>query len=215
MSGGDRAKARDGFVRTLTAMTADDDAHEVYEAWASDYESDLVQGYGYNAHQTAALAMSRLCPDRGARVLDLGCGTGLVAQVLAKFGFANIEGFDASANMLEQARGKNLYRSLIQGDLRSPDALNADSYDAAIAVGVFGGGHVGPEDLECFIRPVRAGGAVVLYANGIPFVEDDYAAHLQRLERAGWWEVLAVEQTNYMDKVDRPGYLVTARRTVG
>ena len=174
-----------------------------------------MQGYGYNAHQTAALAMSRLCPDRGACLLDLGCGTGLVAQALAELGFVHIEGFDASANMLEQARSKNVYRALIQGDIRASDALKSGSYDAAIAVGVFGGGHVGPDDLKCFIRPVRAGGAVVLYANGIPFVEDDYAAHLQRLERAGWCEVLAIEQTNYMDKLERPGYLVTARRRAG
>lgn len=215
MSSSERSKALDGYVRKLTAMTAKDDAHDVYEAWAKDYESDLVEGYGYNAHRTAAAVMAEVCQDRHARILDLGCGTGLVAEALRVQGFDNIDGFDASANMLEQARSKGIYQEIIQGDVRADGVLAPETYDAAIAVGVFGGGHVGPDDLECFIRPVREGGAVVLYANGIPFVEDDYASHLRRIEAAGLCEVLRIDETNYMDRIERPGYLVLARRTKG
>ena len=204
-----------GFVKTLTAMTADDDAHEVYEAWAPSYETDLVEGYGYTAHRIAAEAMAAVCPDRTAEILDIGCGTGLVASELAAKGFSAIDGFDASRRMLAEARAKGVYRNLIRGDLRDHRALEPERHDAVIAVGVFGGGHVGPQDLECFIRPARAGGAIVLYANAIPYVEDDYPSHLQRLQESGAWAVDRTEQTNYMDRIERPGWLIVARRTGG
>ncbi|MBT6277311.1 MAG: hypothetical protein HOI95_24665, partial [Chromatiales bacterium] len=66
----------DGFVKKLTAMTADDSAHEVYEAWAPTYEQDLIEGYGYNAHRIGAHALAEAGVDRSSAVIDMGCGTG-------------------------------------------------------------------------------------------------------------------------------------------
>lgn len=210
-----RRGALHGFVATLTAMTAEDDAHEVYEAWAPTYEADLVGGYGYTAHRIAAEGMAGACPERSSHILDIGCGTGLVAVELAARGFSTIDGLDASARMLAQARAKGVYRRLHEGDLRDLAAIEPTHYDAAVAVGVFGGGHVGPGDLECFARPVRAGGAIVLFANGIPWVEDDYPLHLRRLEEEGVWTVEHTREVNYMDRIERPGWLVVARRADG
>ena len=215
MNSGDRGESLDGFVRKLTAMTAGDDAHEVYEAWAPSYENDLVDGYGYTAHRIAVAAMAAARPDRGASILDIGCGTGLVAVELAARGFTTIDGLDTSPRMLDKARAKGVYRDLIEGDVRRPDVIGSGCYDAAIAVGVFGGGHVGPEALECFARPVRKGGAIVLYANGIPWIADDYPSHLRRLEEDGIWTVQRTEESNYMDRIERPGWLVVARREEG
>ena len=204
-----------GFVGKLTAMTAGDDAHDVYEAWAPSYENDLVDGYGYTAHRIAAAAMAAARPDRAASILDIGCGTGLVAVELAAHGFTTIDGLDASPRMLDRARAKGVYRDLIEGDVRRPDVIGSGRYDAVIAVGVFGGGHLGPGDLECLARPVRAGGAIVLYANGIPWAADDYPSHLRRLGEEGVWTVQRTEESNYMDRIERPGWLVVARRAGG
>ena len=204
-----------GFVAKLTAMRAGDDAHEVYEAWAPTYEADLVGGYGYTAHRIAAAAMAAACPDRAAEVLDIGCGTGLVAVELAATGFSTIDGFDASPQMLAEARAKGVYRDLLEGDVRDPAAIEPARYAAVIAVGVFGAGHLGPEDLDRFARPVRDGGPIVLYASALRWVEDDYPSHLRRLEEAGVWTVERTEETNYMDRIERPGWLVVARRTGG
>ena len=201
-----------GFVAKLTAMTAEDDAHEVYEEWAPTYEADLVGGFGYTAPRIAADAMAAACPDRSAEILDIGCGTGLVAVELAARGFSAVDGFDASPQMLAQARAKRVYRHLLEGDVRDPSAIEPGRYDAVIAVGVFGGGHVGPQDLAWFARPARPGGAIVLYANAIPWVEDDYPSHLRRLEDDGVWAVERTEETNYMDRIERPGWLAVARR---
>ena len=204
-----------GFVAKLTAMTAEDDAHEVYEAWAPSYESDLVEGYGYTAHRIAAEAMAAACPDRSATILDIGCGTGLVAEELAARGFTAIDGLDASPRMLHEARAKGIYRCLIEGDVRARGTIEPGRYDAVIAVGVFGAGHLGPQDLECFARPVRAGGPIVLYASALRWVEDDYPSHLERLETDSIWNVEQTRTSNYMDRIERPGWLVVARRTGG
>lgn len=212
MNDGAGRGALHGYVAKLTAMTAQDDAHEVYEAWAPTYEADLVEGYGYSAHRIAAEAMGAACPDRGAKILDIGCGTGLVAEELAARGFTALDGFDASPRMLAQAHAKEIYRELFAGDVRDPRALEPGRYDAVIAVGVFGAGHLGPRDLECFARPVRAGGPIVLYASALRWIEDDYPSHLRRLETDGVWTVERTEETNYMDRIERPGWLVVARR---
>ena len=209
------AGALHGFLAKLATMTAEDDAHEVYEEWAPTYEADLVDGYGYTAPRIAVEAMVATCPDRSAAILDIGCGTGLVGVELAARGYTTIDGFDASARMLAEARAKGLYRDLLRGDVRDPGAIEPERYDAVIAVGVFGGGHVGPEDLEWFARPARPGGVVMLYANGIHYVEDDYPSHLRRLEEKGIWTVERTEGSNYMDRIERPGRLIVARRPEG
>ena len=204
-----------GYVAKLTAMTAKDDAHEVYEAWAPTYEADLVGGYGYTAHRIAADAMAAACPDRAAEVLDIGCGTGLVAEELAARGFTAIDGLDASPRMLDEARAKGIYRDLVEGDVRVRGTVEPARYDAVIAVGVFGAGHLGPQDIEHLARPVRAGGPLVLYSSALRWDEDDYPSRLRRLETDGVWTVAQIRPSNYMDRIERPGWLVVARRGDG
>lgn len=86
----------------------------------------------------ASLAFAFPAPPAGARVLDVGCGTGLVAREvrdgagreergsrrprghgaarpspqLQRRGFGCLHGVDGSAGMLERARGTGLYRQL-------------------------------------------------------------------------------------------------------
>ena len=202
----------DGAVAKLTAMQPGDSAHETYQAWAPNYEADLIGNYGYQAHTIAAEALSQHIDVRTASIADLGCGTGLVAVALEALGSTCVDGFDASDNMLAIARDKRCYRELVKVDLTDPESMPSAQYDAAIAVGVFGAGHVGPAHLACFFQPVKSGGFVVLYANGIPFVEDNYPAHLKQLEADGVCRVEYSEESNYMDKIERPGWLVVATR---
>ena len=68
-------------------------------------------------------------------VLDLGCGTGLVAEV---FGGAvdMIDGIDLSPRMINRAQAKGLYRTLIAGDITAmPDALGT-GYGLVVAADV-------------------------------------------------------------------------------
>jgi SAM-dependent methyltransferase len=75
------------------------------------YQSDLawVHHVGYSQHvERVWPGIVQLLRERGlapgARVLDVGCGSGLLARKLRDAGFA-VQGIDASPAMIERARG--------------------------------------------------------------------------------------------------------------
>ncbi|MBP0575354.1 methyltransferase domain-containing protein, partial [Mycobacterium tuberculosis] len=74
--------------------------------------------------QIAATIAATAAGRRFARGLDLGCGTGLMAEALAGR-VAHLEGVDLSSAMVAKARAKGLY-----ADLRVADVV-ADLRDAA------------------------------------------------------------------------------------
>ncbi|MBM85324.1 MAG: methyltransferase type 11 [Rhodospirillaceae bacterium] len=203
------SKSLDGYVKRLTTMTADENSQEVYEDWAPAYESSMVGEYGYIAPRISVDLFSSLVTDTNAKIIDLGCGTGLVGVELVKRGYRQIDGLDISENMLAEARSKGVYRDLIQANMTKPLGIPR-SYEAAIGVGCFGNGHVGPDHFEDLIGTVATGGVVVFYMNGIPYEQDDYPRHFRALEERGVWRVVTLEQSNYMQTLDRPGWLLGA-----
>ena len=208
------AKPLEGFVARLTALGGGSgQSRDIYEDWAPTYDRNLEQDYGYIAPRIAVDAFAADCTDRDVRILDLGCGTGLVGQELAERGFRRIDGLDISPGMLDEARAKQIYGDLLVGDMTRPIELGGRSYGAAIGVGCFGGGHVGPAHLAELIRCVETGGLLVFYINGIPYSQDDYPSHFRSLEADGVCRVLRTERSNYMQQIERPGWVVVATRT--
>lgn len=63
-----------------------------------DKKHDFVSQYGEGV-------MQLLAPKQGEYILDLGCGTGDIAEKIKNFG-ANVTGVDRSINMVNQARDK-------------------------------------------------------------------------------------------------------------
>lgn len=78
-----------------------------FDNWAGSYERDVRDGAGsypfagYDG--LMARIEGRICASPGARVLDLGCGTGLLAARLAAAG-CSVTGLDFSDEMLAEAR---------------------------------------------------------------------------------------------------------------
>ena len=208
-------KEPEGFLVRLEDLESTEETRDLYDAWAAEYDADLIDGYGYCSPVIAADAFTERVTDRSSRIIDLGCGTGLVGVELAARGFTNVDGLDISARMLDEARRKGVYVDLLEGDLTAAAGIAGiaeGTYDAMLCISSFASGHVGPEHLEGLIRTVEPGGAVVLYINGAPFKEDDYPKAFRRLEEAGVWTVERLEASNYMDRITRPGWLVVARR---
>lgn len=143
--------------RVLTSNSTDD-LMAIYKDWASRYDHDLAQDWGYPAPALAVQHLMRVLPSVDARVLDAGCGTGLVGQLLHAQGVLDLHGLDFSADMLAQAQRKGIYRSLLQADLNQPLALDDGGFDAVISVGTFTSAHVKPQALNALVRVVRAGG---------------------------------------------------------
>lgn len=123
-----------------------------------------------------------LVTDRQARILDAGCGTGLVGRRLKQSGYTNIHGNDYSAKMLDEARATGAYRSLEQHDLTLPVETN-DPYDAAISVGVFAFSVPSAEHLVNITRSLRPGGIAIVTVNGKAWREVDWESKLEDFEQ--------------------------------
>jgi len=68
---------------------------ELFNEWATTYDDELL-GLSYVAPRMGAAIMAKTITDRSGIILDLACGTGLVAQELAGHGFTVIDGADIS-----------------------------------------------------------------------------------------------------------------------
>jgi predicted TPR repeat methyltransferase len=128
--GNNTARAPDAYVTTL------------FDGLAPRFEQHLVQDLGYRVPEALAqLVRPRLQDLRGAgapaRVIDLGCGTGMVGIALASAG-AEITGVDLSPRMLGIAAERGAYAHLEQGELVTVLArIAAGSIQAVLAADVF------------------------------------------------------------------------------
>ena len=82
----------------------------IFDQCAENFEKILVQGLEY---KTPELLFNLVRPYLTERmtILDLGCGTGLGAQLYRPFA-KNLTGVDVSAKMLKKASEKNIYNRL-------------------------------------------------------------------------------------------------------
>lgn len=183
--------------RVLNAVDTDD-LMAAYAEWAGNYDGDLLDELGYVAPALLVQLLAAHLSDRGARVLDAGCGTGIVGELLHRAGFRDVEGLDYSAEMLAQAEKKEVYRKLFRADLTGPLDLESDTYDAVVSAGTFTCGHVGPEALRELIRITKPGGPVCFTVREQAWEEDDYAARISALERAGAWRRVEEQVADYI-----------------
>jgi predicted TPR repeat methyltransferase len=117
----------DAHIRRLAtaAKSPEDFVRTQFDAEAGRFESHIIElGYRIPAlvrrHVMAFAAVANTGP-----VLDLGCGTGLVALALSDLELGPFTGIDLSPRMLDQARGKSLYATLREA--RLPAALREDN----------------------------------------------------------------------------------------
>ena len=122
----ERVYQADGDRDTLDAL---------YDEWAEDYDQQLwASGNPYIA--IAAGFVGRHVPDFDARILDAGCGTGNMAQILHQMGYRNIDGLDPSSGMLSIAERKQIYQNLYPLSLGARIDIPDGTYDAVVAAGV-------------------------------------------------------------------------------
>ena len=176
----ERVYQADGARKTLDAL---------YDEWASDYDQQLwASGNPYIAIATGLVG--RHVRDYDARILDVGCGTGNMAQVLHQLGYHNLEGLDPSSGMLAVAQRKEVYQQLHQLYLDSRVDLPDAHYDAVVAAGVLTHGHAPAESLDGIIKLVRTGGVIIFSLSAIAHDEYGFKQKITELDEAGQWEKL-------------------------
>ena len=124
------------------------EVQSVYKEWAGDYDTDTIENLGYVAHVITADALDNALESRDVRILDAGCGTGLVGEQLVKKQYRNLDALDFSEEMLNISKRKNIYRRLFQADMNRPLDIETDCYDAVVCSGSFSYGHVEPKALN-------------------------------------------------------------------
>ncbi len=186
-------------TRVLNA-TSKEELATVYGEWAEQYDKDLIDEMGYVAPAFASQVLLEYVEDQSAKILDAGCGTGLVGANLHQKGYRNLEGFDYSAQMLARAKDKGIYSRLHQGDLTGKLDLPENSYDAIISVGTFTCGHVGPEAFAELIRITKPGGHLCFTVRDQAWEEDNYRIAMDKIEKSGAWHRLEEKTTDYIQQ---------------
>lgn len=169
-----------------------------YRGWAADYDADLVDTFGYVAHKVSAEALHNALDNPGAYVLDAGCGTGLVAEELARKGYTRMDALDYSREMLEEAKRKSLYRNHIQADLSKPLKMEDDRYDAVVCTGTFTYGHVKANAFDELVRVTRPGGIICFTIREGAYEDYGYRQRMVELEQSKAWELLDMQDADYL-----------------
>ena len=199
----------------LAAVSGKDvkiDPESHYDNWARKYEYELLNEYGYCAHIIAAEALLKYELRKDCEIIDIGCGTGLVAEELISMGFSNITGLDISSKMIAIAKGKGLYKKLYKKRVEDVDNSIFEKFDVLTCVGSFGLGHIGPKSLKTLMHLVKKGSIVIIFMNAEPFIFEDYKKYIENLVSYKAVEVITIEDHNYMSKIERPGKLMIFRR---
>lgn len=180
-------------------LKSSDDAKALYADWADSYDTGFGDAMGYVAPRKVA---ENFLAEGGAGsepVLDVGAGTGLLAEHLRAL---TVDAIDLSPEMLEQAAAKGLYRDRIVGNLQEPLALPSERYCGIVSSGTFTHGHVGPECLPELLRIARPG---ALFACGVVSAVFDgkgFGSALARLNASGQISALRFQEISLYEGRD-------------
>ena len=140
--------------------------------WLSLYEEDSLYGVIHQLRRMLALRWLDECGlPHGSRVVDVGCGAGVLALDMAHRGHL-VDGLDSSHAMIEQAAnlvteagvaGRVRLRVGDAHDLPFPD----HSFDCAIGLGVLPYTHTPGRALSEMARVVRPAGYVIVNSDNL------------------------------------------------
>ena len=177
---------------------------DIYQKWAALYDKDNDDELGTVSQPNSVQTFQRYVKDKSKYIIDVGCGTGLVGLQLKKLGYKNFDGVDLSQEMIDIAIDRG-YASLFLGNLNETLPIKSNQYEAAICVGVFTHGHVGPSRLEELIRIVKPGGIICFTVNEDVYESNGFDEAIKSQELAGLWKVLELSKKNYMMKKNVKG----------
>jgi predicted TPR repeat methyltransferase len=106
----------------------------LFDSYAPKFETALVETLHYKGPEIIMAALQKCGFKDAQAILDLGCGTGLMAHYLHAPCF---EGVDLSPRMLAQATLKAKYSLLYEGDMLEFLQKTKQAYDLIIAADVY------------------------------------------------------------------------------
>ena len=167
------------------ALEKPDDHLDYYRDFAAYYDRSFAEALGYIYPQAIASVLAA-CRSGDGPVLDIGCGTGLVATAIhAQAPQTVIHGVDLSPEMLEKARAKDVYAALFAADLTGDISHLPNGYAGIVSAGTFTHGHLGPGPLLTLLDHCACGAVAVIGVNRQHFEAKGFETALAGLHGAG------------------------------
>ena len=170
-----------GYVDAYSLKTPED-SKKLYKKWAQTYDDDFALSSNYLSPKKISSFFNKHSRNTDTPILDVGAGTGLVGELLYKTGNKKIIGIDISSEMLEQAKLKGCYSSLIEADITKKIPLKNNSIGAVVSAGTFTHGHVGADALDELLRITKPGGLFVLSVNSKIFIKGGFQEKFLRIK---------------------------------
>ena len=181
-------KARTERIQDVYASKDYDELTGKYDDWASQYDADL-KALGFTGPRRGAETLARFVPDKEAKLLDAGAGTGMVGEELAALGYKRVTALDLSPGMLMTANEKFVYEELVVGELGKPLGFESDSFDGVTCIGTLTFGHAPPSSFDELLRITKPGGVIVFTMRTDTYVEAGFDVKQAALEAEGKWKL--------------------------
>ena len=156
------------------SLKTPEDSKKLYKKWAQTYDEDFALSSNYLSPKKISSFFNKHSRNTDTPILDVGAGTGLVGELLYRTGNKKIIGIDISLEMLDQAKLKGCYSSLIEADITKEIPLKNDSIGAVVSAGTFTHGHVGADAFDELLRITKPGGLFVLSINSKVFIKGGF-----------------------------------------
>ena len=183
---------------------------EYYKHWTDNnkYNRDMVE-WNYTAPKETVEVVKKYATNKNFKILDAGCGTGLVGVELKKFGYSHIDGVDFSQDMLDLVP-QDIYRNLQKVDLNVDLKFRDNTYDIIICVGTFTYGHVKAHALDELIRITKDKGLICFTINEGIYKEYGFDKKIKGLSDRKFWNVKEFFKSNYITSKDVRAWLCLA-----
>ena len=161
-----------------------DETLKLYADWAETYDQTMLDGLSYRSPQRIATLAAEAVARRDVWALDVGCGTGLLANSLRAEGFNRVDGLDYSAPMLAVAQREGRIDKAFLRDLNERLDMGTECYDMLVSTGTFTHGHVGAGCLPELLALLVPGGRLICTVHRDVWDEGGFGTVLQALTQA-------------------------------
>ena len=184
-----------------------------YQDWTDNdkYNKDMVD-WNYIAPQETVFILKKYAFNKNYKILDAGCGTGLVGIELKKYGYSNIEGVDFSQSMLDLVP-QDVYKKIEKVDLNKHLKFKNNTYDVIMCVGTFTYGHVKPHALDELIRITKNKGFICFTINEGIYEEYGFDNKIKELSNNKSWDVKEFFKSDYITTKNVDAWLCLAEIT--
>ena len=194
-------------------LKAGKEVEDYYDEWTVEnkYDKDMVD-WKYSGPQETVDIFKKHVLNKDIKILDAGCGTGLVGIELKKNGFQNFDGADFSQKMLDLVP-ENIYQNLFKIDLNKKIDIQDNTYEGITCVGTFTFGHVNPPALDEMVRICKTSSLICFTINIGIYEEYGFDKKIKELEDKNSWKIIEFFKSNYIASKGVNAWLVLAQVT--